>query len=270
MGTSGGHDSLVIALKPGYASSLGNAARQFRAFWVSLLVVSAVLFVVEYLGAIPGYLPQANAPSVSLWYVVYMLVFVLLAVVFGYGYAFATLKAARGEKPSARDLVRPFSQFSAVVLSAILLVLIVGLGFVLLIVPGIFFLCRLAFVPYLVVDQRAGVGGAIKGSWQMTRGHFWRIFLLGLTYFGVALALFAVFAVVLSATGNIDLLLDNSPMMLVYELVLNVVYLPISLYMMLTMGSLYHAIRLERDGARQANVEGIVPAGTGAEGAAGA
>jgi uncharacterized membrane protein len=57
---------------------------------------------------------------------------------------------------------------------------IVVIGFILLIVPGIIFACKLAFTPYLVVDRKMEVIEAIKASWRMTNGHAWKVFLIGL------------------------------------------------------------------------------------------
>ena len=57
---------------------------------------------------------------------------------------------------------------------------IVGLGFVFLIVPGIILACRLAFVSYLVMDKNMEPIAAVEKSWEMTKGHGWQIFGMGL------------------------------------------------------------------------------------------
>jgi len=49
-----------------------------------------------------------------------------------------------------------------------------------LLVPGIIFACKLAFVPYLVTDRRMEATEAIRESWRMTTGHATTIFLMGL------------------------------------------------------------------------------------------
>ena len=58
--------------------------------------------------------------------------------------------------------------------------IIVAIGFILIIVPGIIFACKLAFTPYLVVDRKMAVIDAVKGSWNMTNGHAWKVFFIGL------------------------------------------------------------------------------------------
>jgi len=135
--------------------------------------------------------------------------------------------------------------------------LIVGFGFILLIIPGIFFLCRLAFVPYLVVDHKTGAFGAIKGSWKMTKGHFWRIFLLGLTFYMVGLVIIAVFIILsLIFGGGVNFLFyGDIANGWIYQIVNAVIGIPVGIYLMLIWGSLYHAIRLQRGETLQDNPE---------------
>ena len=49
-------------------------------------------------------------------------------------------------------------------------------GFALLIVPGIFLAVRLAFVPYLVVDEDLDPVAAFRESWRRTAPVGWAIF----------------------------------------------------------------------------------------------
>jgi len=97
-----------------------------------------------------------------------------------YGVAFAYLKAARGDKLEIKDMFEAFKNYWNVVLASLLTFVIIIIGLVLLIVPGIIFACKLAFTPYLVVDRKMEVIEAIKESWRMTGGHAWKVFLIGL------------------------------------------------------------------------------------------
>ena len=125
-------------------------------------------------------------------------------------------------------------QLFTVIFSGILLVIIVGFSFLLLIIPGIFFSCRLGFVPYLVVDQKTGVFGAIKGSWKMTKGHFWRIFLLGLTFLAASLVFLAVFWLIKVGTGSDMWSYGYTSDMWISELVNFVIGIPLSMYIVNT------------------------------------
>ncbi len=81
-----------------------------------------------------------------------------------------------------------FKNYWNAVAATILVDIIVVIGFILLIVPGIIFACKLAFVPYLVVDRKMGVMKAIDESWHMTNGHAGKVFLIGLLAIPIFLA----------------------------------------------------------------------------------
>lgn len=65
------------------------------------------------------------------------------------------------------------SRFGSVLLVAVLVGIVVGVGFILLIIPGIIFLVFLSVSePALIVENRRGTE-ALKRSWNLVRGHFW-------------------------------------------------------------------------------------------------
>lgn len=97
-----------------------------------------------------------------------------------WGANFAMLKAVRGEKPELLDIFIFQKNYLNIVLAHLLVSVIVGVGFVFLIVPGVIFACKLAFVPYLVTDRKMEATEAIRESWRMTTGHSGTIFLMGL------------------------------------------------------------------------------------------
>ena len=66
MSSDASYDSpAYISLKPGYVSSLANAARQFKAFWASLLLVAVVYSAIIYLMQLPIYLPMFSPDYTS-------------------------------------------------------------------------------------------------------------------------------------------------------------------------------------------------------------
>ena len=66
----------------------------------------------------------------------------------------------------------------------------IGLGMILLIVPGLFLMVRWAASSGFVIGRGEGVTDSLKASWHATKGHGWGIFLAALVLFigGVAIA----------------------------------------------------------------------------------
>ena len=105
-----------------------------------------------------------------------------------YGVSFSYLKASRADKLEIKNTFEAFQNYWNAVLASLLVFVIVGIGLILLIVPGIIFACKLAFTPYLVVDQKMEVIEAVKTSWSMTKGHAWKVFLIGLLAIPICIA----------------------------------------------------------------------------------
>ncbi len=93
-----------------------------------------------------------------------------------YGAAYMFLKAVRDIRFEAKDIFDGFKNYLNVVLAALLAGSIIVAGIILLIVPGIIFACRLAFVPYLVMDKQYDPVKAVEESWRLTKGYGWTIF----------------------------------------------------------------------------------------------
>ncbi|MDP9329678.1 MAG: glycerophosphoryl diester phosphodiesterase membrane domain-containing protein [Actinomycetota bacterium] len=68
-----------------------------------------------------------------------------------------------------------FAHFGSVLLASILVGIVVAVGFVLLIVPGVIFLTMLAVTIPVVVIERKGVTDAMSRSWALAKGNFWHV-----------------------------------------------------------------------------------------------
>ena len=127
------------------------------------------------------------------WFLVPMILFgiaygVFIAGPISYGAKWAFLKAVRGERVEIKDVFSVFQRnYWNAVIANLVVGVIIALGIIMLIVPGIIFACRLAFVPYLVVDRKMDVMEALRVSWDMTRGYGWNIFLMGILAFFVVI-----------------------------------------------------------------------------------
>ncbi|HVY36080.1 MAG TPA: hypothetical protein VG982_02275 [Candidatus Paceibacterota bacterium] len=84
-------------------------------------------------------------------------------------------------------------EFLKLIAVGVLAGLIIVLGFVLLIIPGVYFGVRLCFVNLAFVDRKGSVGGTLKYSWHLVKGDiFWSVFLVLI----VAIALIFLGAIV--------------------------------------------------------------------------
>ena len=102
-------------------------------------------------------------------------ILVLPVVTFGSDWMY--LRFMRDERANVADVFTGFKKnYLNIILANLLVFAICGIGFVVFVIPGIIFACRLAFVRYLVMDKGLDPVAAIEKSWTMTRGHGWRIF----------------------------------------------------------------------------------------------
>jgi uncharacterized membrane protein len=115
------------------------------------------------------------------------LISIFIGIPLSIGYYYVFLKAARKEKFEVQEVFAGFKTYWNSVGAGVLTALIVIGGFILLIVPGIVFSCKLAFVPFLVADRKMGPTEAIRTSWRMSRGHAMEVFAIELL--GILLAI---------------------------------------------------------------------------------
>ncbi len=185
--SNGGTGKGAAPFPPGVISSYRNGWRQLWKYILELFVIGVIFFVI----AIPGWAMSSTAERMECAGALlgFMAFFygLLLINPLEYGMDFAYLKAARGDKLEIKDMFAVFQNYWHAVLANLLVGVIILIGFVLLIVPGIIFACKLAFVPYLVVDRRMETIEAIKKSWEMTRGHAGTVFLMALLAIPIAL-----------------------------------------------------------------------------------
>jgi uncharacterized membrane protein len=205
-------------LAPGVGSCYRNGWNKLWKFFLELLLIGVIYWVISLAFSAVTWTNKNPDAVIALNFigVIYSL---LVVSPIGYGVALAFLKAARGETPEVSDMFAAFSNYWNAVLAGLLAGVITAIGFVLLIVPGIIFACKLAFVPYLVVEWKMDAVTAVKESWRMTGGYALDIFLIGLLGIPIAIAGLICFGVGIIIT---------------------------SMWVTATMASLYHAVSLRR------------------------
>ena len=179
---------LTYDLQPTVGSSYGMSWEVMKKNFLELLLVMVIYVVASF----PVGIGRAGAEAAGLGFGGVMLgIFSLVYGLFvvgplSYGMAYIFLKVIRGEKFDVADMFDCFkSNYINVVLANLLTGAIIIAGFIVFIIPGIIFACKLAFVPYLVMDKILEVIEAVKTSWNMTRGHAMTIFLMALLAFPI-------------------------------------------------------------------------------------
>jgi len=172
---------------PGVGSSYANGWGKVWKYFLELFLIGLVGIVIGIPSGVFGWVQGAAAAAGILGFLGFVYTILIVNPV-DYGVTFAHLKAARGDKLEIKDMFESFQNYLNAVLANLLVGVIVGIGFVLVIIPGIIFACKLVFVPYLVVDRKMQVIEAIKESWRMTNGHAWTVFGMGLLAIPIAIA----------------------------------------------------------------------------------
>lgn len=197
--------SVSDALSAGTTTTLDNAGLVLG-LWAACALPPQVLGMVVGAGA--G-LRDREALKTALeagdWHTLGALGIVgVVGLVFGViGHAAAILLASRALRKQAlvlTDLLVDAITMSVTVgVASVLAGLAMGLGFVALILPGLYLFVRLAFgVCATIVDGRGALAG-LSSSWELTRGRFFD----ALTFLGSMMGLALVAAVALLAAGAV-------------------------------------------------------------------
>jgi uncharacterized membrane protein len=118
-----------------------------------------------------------------------------------------------GHVPKFHDMLKPFATYKVAwhaILATLLSLVIIIVGFLLLILPGIYLATRLKFYLYALIEhENMGVTDSLRRSMELTKGLFWKLFgwnllialinIAGLLAFGIGL-LFTVPTTVIAYT----------------------------------------------------------------------
>jgi uncharacterized membrane protein len=172
-------------------SAYGFGWERMKKFFLDLFLITVIVGVVYIPLAMINSLDGRGTVGGVILSIFGLAYWLLLLDPIDYGSAFVFLKAVRGDKFEVKDIFMPFENIETylnVILAELLKSAIIAIGMFLLIVPGIIFACKLAFVKFLVLDRNMGPVEAVKESWNMTRGYAGDIFLVGLIAVPLAIA----------------------------------------------------------------------------------
>lgn len=129
----------------------------------------------------------ADAPVMVVLYLLLAIISLVVGIFLSMAQIRIGLRYCSGEKADFPDLVSSYPRFGDFLLGSILFGLIVFAGFILLIIPGIYWGVRYRFFGYYILDRDMKPVEAIKASGRMTRGVWWHLFVFWLAMFGIRL-----------------------------------------------------------------------------------
>jgi hypothetical protein len=115
------------------------------------------------------------------------------------------LKLTRNLPSRLSEIFTDFSTIVRLAIASFVLSFIVIIGFILLIVPGVYFALRFQLFGFLIVDKGLGPIEALKESWRLTEGKVGNFFGIALLYSlasGLIILPFTISGVFLSLANN--------------------------------------------------------------------
>ncbi|MDR2463990.1 MAG: GYF domain-containing protein [Verrucomicrobiales bacterium] len=167
-----------------------------------IFIVGAICSIVSipsYLGSIimdPAlgqifHFPEQLRPLGIALYLIGLCINILAWPLLAGGALRMTLQTIRTGTPDLADLFYAARNFTTVgvplILAHLLVNVLVIFGMFCLVIPGIWLAVHCLFVKTILIDTRPGVIAALKRSWQLTKGNWWRLFGLQWLFVGLIL-----------------------------------------------------------------------------------
>lgn len=110
---------------------------------------------------------------------------ILIAGALNVGVSFYFLNISRGSYAGIENMFDGFRKYIPATIAFIATVVVVMLGFVLLIIPGVILILGLSQTFFIIADDDSNISGidAMKKSWEMMDGYKMKYFLLSLIHF---------------------------------------------------------------------------------------
>ena len=155
-----------------------------RSSWRALLASPGLLvgttalyvaFIIKYPGFNSGLAQYHSLGFIALVAILSLIVTGALSIFLLAGLIKIFLMHHDGLKPSGAELFRHRRLFWKFIFTEVMVALIVMIGFVFFVIPGIIFAIKLNFAGYISIDKELGPSESIKESWRITRGRKWLV-----------------------------------------------------------------------------------------------
>jgi len=172
--------SVPVAIEDGLVNLKAN-------FWTFILII-IVLVILDSLGTGPAFRQSMGGAGFEFGTAgsggfLSVVIAIFVKPVFDYGAKMIFLRGLREEDADLKDIAAGFSskgQYVEIILTNVMIMIMLIVGFICLVIPGIFIACRVVLAPYLVMDKGLAPKQAISASWELTRDFWFQALLLGL------------------------------------------------------------------------------------------
>jgi uncharacterized membrane protein len=130
----------------------------------------------------PGNTAEILAAMFGASFLLYFLVSIIVQAIFYLGYLKMALIAADGGEPTLSAFAISARKVINVIIAYFLFEILMVIGLILCIVPGIIVASRLYFFFFFIIDEDCGPIEALSKSWEATKGETWNIVLLLLAF----------------------------------------------------------------------------------------
>lgn len=156
---------------------IGQAWELVQPHWLPLAAIFLILAAIGAIGAVPYVLPK---------YVGSFVFFVIGGAVY-VGISRAILGLIAGKPPTIGMMFDGFDRFGQAFLAMLVSSILIGLGTILCIVPGIILSIMWMFVYLVMAETNLDFWPAMQASAKLAEGHWWELFCLLLACFVVGL-----------------------------------------------------------------------------------
>ncbi len=158
--------------------------RLMSQFWllVGLIIGFTIVYSLLYIFALP-----AKGESMTISGIIVSILGWLLLSLFQLGYMKNCFQTLDGEEPQFSSYGQVSRQLPGYLVASIIFVLIVTIGTILFIVPGIYLILRLQFFFASMVDENTGIIKSFKRSWEITKGQTLKLFIIMLILISISI-----------------------------------------------------------------------------------
>lgn len=185
---SGSYGSLEKGLAGDYAISIGEilseAWRRTKGnkgtVWLGLVLYIVALAVISYVAGMisgyPAFNPQAAMEATGMSQLIYQLLVTIAGAPLAAGLIMIGIKIARDESVSGTEVFAHFDKILPLALGMILMYILTAIGFVLLVLPGIYLMVAYTLTLPLIVDKGLGPWQALETSRKAITKHWFPFF----------------------------------------------------------------------------------------------